>query len=135
MSTAKKRKRFIIIIITAVLISAFLTALVIISIKKYSDTHTWATIRIAGSTDPASSGSFDYLNEYLKGDSIVVGDVILEITDISIDGTVAFSVRQGDLYNGSGKTIEADTVIKDVKSNYKLDNGAFSLTVTDNRYQ
>lgn len=66
---------------------------------------------------------------------IKIGNVILNITDISHDGTVSFSVQQGELYNEEGETIDADTIFKDAKSNYKLHNGFLSLNVTSNRYQ
>ena len=128
----KKRN---IIIAAVVLILSFLTASVIMSINKYTDTHTWATIRITGEINSDTADSFDEEHEYLKGDNITIGNNILVITDISTDGTVKFSVKQGHLYNESGKTVDSDTIIKKTKSNYKLDNGYVSLTVTDNRYQ
>ena len=59
----------------------------------------------------------------------------LYITDISTNGTVTFSVQQGYLYNEAGKNIDEDTIFKGSKSNYKLNNGVVSLTVTDNRCQ
>ena len=130
-----KSKRFKIIIIILAVILTFLIVSAIKSVNKYIDTHTWATISITGTINSDTSGSFNYEHEYLKGDIIKIGNVILNITDISHDGTVSFSVQQGELYNEEGETIDADTIFKDAKSNYKLHNGFLSLNVTSNRYQ
>ena len=135
MGIERKKNKRIIIILAAVFIVAFLIFSVIKSINKYVDTHTWATIRITGELNSDTADSFDEEHEYLKGDAITIGNVILDITDISTNGTVDFSVKQGHLYNEAGKTIDSDNIIKKTKSNYKLDNGYVSLTVTDNRYQ
>lgn len=105
------------------------------SINKYVDTHTWATIRITGEIKSDTSDSFVYEHEHLKGDTITIGSAILLITDISTDGTVEFSVKQGYLYNEAGKSIYSDTIVKNTKSNYKLNDGYVSLTVISNRYQ
>ena len=133
MRTKSKKFKIIIIILTVIL--TFLIVSVIKSVNKYIDTHTWATISITGTINSDTSGSFNYEHEYLKGDIIKIGNVILNITDISHDGTVSFSVQQGELYNEEGETIDADTIFKDAKSNYKLHNGFLSLNVTSNRYQ
>lgn len=58
----------------------------------------------------------------------------LIITNITTDGTVTFSVQKGDLYDESGKKIDDDTIFLNAKSNYKLNNGVVSLTVTNNWY-
>lgn len=130
-----KRNKAIIVIIAAVFILTFLAVSTIVSINKYIDTHTWATIRITGEIGSDASDSFDFENEYLKGDDIEIGNVILDITDISHDGAVSFSVREGELYDEAGEKVFSATIVKDVKSNYRLNNGAVCMTVNDNRYQ
>lgn len=129
------KNKIIISIVVVVFILAFLVFSTIRSINKYVDTHTWATVHVTGESNSIASDSFDYEYEYLKGDIIDIGNVKLYITDISTNGTVTFSVQQGYLYNEAGKTIDEDTIFKASKSNYKLNNGIVSLTVTDNRYQ
>ena len=129
------KNKIILLIVAVVFILAFLAISTIRSINKYVDTHTWATIHVAGESSSIASDPFDHEYEYLKGDIIDIGNVKLYITDISTNGTVTFSVQQGYLYNESGKTIDEDTIFKESKSNYKLNNGVVSLTVTSNRYQ
>lgn len=129
MSANNKRKRFLIIGV-ATLILAFLAISVVRSINKYIDTHTWATIHVFCKSSSDVTETFDYEHEYLKGDTITLGNVKLDITDITTDGTVTFSVYQGELYDENGEVIDADTIYKDTKSNYKLNNGVVSLTVT-----
>ncbi len=134
MSTNNKRKRFIIIGVAA-LILVLLAISVVRSINKYIDTHTWATIHVLCQSNSDDTETLDYEHEYLKGDIITFDNVKLDITDITTDGTVTFSVYQGELYDEKGEVIDTDTIFKDSKSNYKLINGSVSLTVTDNRYQ
>lgn len=129
------KKRNKIIIIAVVFLLALITASVIRSVHKYVDTHTWATIRMTAEINSDTPDSILYEHEYLKGDNIVIGNVTLAITKISTDGTVTFSVQQGELYNEAGKSIDADTIFKNAQSNYKLNDGVMSLTVTSNRYQ
>lgn len=134
MSANNKRKRFIIIGVAA-LILVLLAISVVRSINKYIDTHTWATIHVLCQSNSDDTETLDYEHEYLKGDIITFDNVKLDITDITTDGTVTFSVYQGELYDENGEVIDADTIYKDSKSNYRLNNGVVSLTVTDNRYQ
>ena len=46
--------------------------------------------------------------------------MILVITDITHDGTVTFSVQQGNLYNEAGEDVNTDIIVKGVKANYKF---------------
>ena len=127
-----KTKKTITAIIAAVLVLALLTTLFIVSINHYFDTHTWATIYISGEIN---SDTFAKKHEYLKGDNIEFGNVILVITDITHDGTVTFSVQQGNLFNEAGEVVDTDIIVKDVKANYKLNDGTVYLIVNSNRYQ
>lgn len=95
-------------IIAAVLVLALLMTLFIVSINHYFDTHTWATICISGEINSDTFDSFAEEHEYLKGDNIEFGNVILVITDI---------------------------IVKGVKANYKLNDGTVYLIVNSNRYQ
>lgn len=137
MSDAKKskKKKIIIIVVTVLVLALSAIVITVAEINKYVDTHTWATVSISGEINSDTADAFSEQREYLKGDSISFGDVILDITDITHDGEVTFSVKQGNMYNESGESVGKDTLTKGVKSNYKLNNGTVSLTVTDNRYQ
>lgn len=130
-----KTKKIITAIIAAVLVLALLTTLFIVSINHYFDTHTWATIYISGEINSDTFDAFAEEHEYLKGDNIEFGNVILVITDITHDGTVTFSVQQGNLYNEAGEVVNTDIIVKGVKANYKLNDGTVYLIVNSNRYQ
>lgn len=130
-----KRNKIMIAIIIFVLVFALLTTLFIVSIRHYLATHTWATISVSGEINSDTSDAFIEEHEYLKGDTIAFGNVILVITDITHDGTVAFSVQQGNLYNDAGEIVDADIIEKGVKEYYKLNDGTASIVVTSNRYQ
>lgn len=137
MSDAKKskKKKIIIIFVTVLVLALSAVAVAVAEINKYIDTHTWATVSISGEINSDTADAFSEQREYLKGDRISFSNVILDITDITHNGEVTFSVEQGNLYNEMGEAIGKDTLTKGEKSNYKLDNGTVSLTVTDNRYQ
>lgn len=138
MSDAKnsKKKKIIITVVIAVLVLVLAAVLLaVIEINKYIDTHTWATVSISGEIHSDTADAFSEQHEYLKGDSISFGNVTLDITDITHDGEVTFSVEQGNLYNNTGEAVTKDTLTKGEMSSYKLDSGTVSLTVTANRYQ
>lgn len=138
MADEKKTKNnkliFIIIGMILILVSSAIY-IVVYEINYYVDTHTWATVSISGELSSDTSDAFSEEHEYLKGDKIVFGNVILYITDITHDGTVTFSVEQGELCNEAGETVKTAQIKKGVTSGYKLKNGAVSLTVSSNRYQ
>lgn len=137
MSDAKNsKKKKIIISVIVVLLSILTTVIyVVVEMNVYIDTHTWATVSISGEIHSDTADAFSEQHEYLKSDSISFGNVILDITDITHDGEVTFSVKQGNLYNDTGEAVTKDTLTKGVQSIYKLDNGTVYMTVTANRYQ
>ena len=131
---SKKNMAIKIIVIVVAFIFALLAVSTIGSIKRYHDKYTWAKISVTGKIYSDTSSSFSNEYECLKGDTIPIDDVTLIITNITTDGTVTFSVQKGDLYDESGKKIDDDTIFLNAKSNYKLNNGVVSLTVTNNWY-
>lgn len=135
MNSKKKKKIFIIIISAVVIVIALIIVLAILSISRYMDTHTWATISVSGEMNSFPTDDFAYEQEYLKGDNISFGDIILNITDITHDGTVEFEIQQGDLLNADGESVNDGILVKSDRADYKLNDGYVSLVVTDNRYQ
>lgn len=133
----KTGNKKLIFITVGVILILVLSALLGVSyeIDHYIDTHTWATVRVSGEIDSDTSDAFSEEHEYLKGDRISFGNVILDITDITHDGTVIFSVEQGELFNKAGETISSDELKKGVTSEYKLNNGTVYFMVTSNRYE
>lgn len=132
---SKKKKKIFVIISTVLIVIALIILFAILSISRYVDTHTWATISISGEMNSSPTDAFAYEQEYLKGDNISFGNVILKITDITHDGTVEFEVQQGDLLNSDGESVNDGTLVKNGRADYKLSNGYVSLIVIDNRYQ
>lgn len=132
---SKKKKNIFVIISVLVIVIALIILFAILSISRYMDTHTWATISVSGEINSFQTDAFAYEQEYLKGDNISFGDIILNITDITHDGTVEFEVQQGDLLNADGETVDTGTLVKNGRADYKLNNGYVSLIVIDNRYQ
>ena len=122
-------------IIFVLVISVVLAALIVRSVIKYADTHTWVTIQVSAETTSPKETSVSNEREYMKGDTISFADVKLRITDIHTDGTATFCVKKGKLYDDDGKTVEKDTIYLGLKVWYDLDNGEVSLKATDNRYQ
>ena len=124
------------IILSSIMILAAIAVIcAVFGINNYIDTHTWATISIDGVSESETSDAFDQQQECLKGDHISIGSVILEVTDITHDGTVTFVVVQGDLQDESGNSIDEDTLTLRAKKRYRIPNGNIGLEVVSNRYQ
>lgn len=132
---SNKRNVLFIGIIVVVMVLAILAVIFITSINHYFDTHTWATVSVSGEINLDASDAPVKEQEYVKGDNIILGSVILKITDITHDGTVTFSVQQGNLYKEAGGAVNSDTLVKGVKANYKMDEGTVSLIVNSSRYE
>ena len=107
----------------------------VVSVNHYFDQNTWATILVNGEVNSDTADAFVDEHEYLKGDRITFGTVILEVTHIEHDGTVSFSVKQGNLYDEKGNEIHIGTLSREEKARYRIENGQVFLCVTGNRYQ
>lgn len=134
-SKRNKRNAVIVWIIAAATLLAALITVAVISIDHYIDTHTWATVYITGEINSDTSDAFAEEHEYLKGDKISFAGITLKITDITHDGTVTFSVEQGNLYNKSGEAVNSGVITKNELEHYKIDKGTVYLRVIRNRYQ
>ena len=106
---------------------------VIVSINHYFDQNTRATILVSGEIHSDTADAFVEEHEYLKGDRITFGTVILEVTQIEHDGTVSFSVKQGRLYDEAGNEIRTGILSRGEKVRYRIENGQVFLSVTGNR--
>ncbi|MBR1700742.1 MAG: hypothetical protein IJ716_02180 [Lachnospiraceae bacterium] len=128
-----KKKTIIGLILICLLICMVIGA--VVSVKHYFDRNTWATILVNGEINSDMSDAFVYEQEYLKGDRITLGTVILEVTHIEHDGTVSFSVKQGNLYDEKGNEIHTGILPRGEKTCYRIKDGQVFLCVTGNRYQ
>lgn len=107
----------------------------VVSVNHYFDRNTWATIMVNVEINSDTADAFVEEHEYLKGNRITFGTVILEVADIKHDGTISFSVKQGNLYDEKGNEIRTGTLSKGEKMYYRIENGQVFLSVTANRYQ
>ncbi len=130
-----KRKKKGIIGLILILLFAGMASCAVVSINHYFDRNTWATILVSGEIHSDTADAFVDEHEYLKGDRITFGTVILEVTQIEHDGTVSFSVKQGRLYDEKGNEIHTGTLSREGKVYYRIENGQVSLSVTANRYR
>ena len=130
-----KKKKIIIIISAITLVLAALVVVAVMAVHHYMERNTWATIRAAGTRMGDTADAFESEQECLKGDTLSFAGVILRITDIRHDGTVSFSVEQGKLLNENGAAVSSGMLVKKTGTDYRLDNGYVTLTVTSNRYR
>jgi len=131
-----KKKRLIIVLIVLAVITGLFAIIMIGGIKKYIDTHSWATIAVDGAYNKSDiSDAFYSQQECLKGDYIGIGSVDLKITDITHDGRVTFEVMMGEVKDESGNIIKKDTLELQNKKGYKIPEGYMQLEVVSNRYE
>ncbi|MBR6328871.1 MAG: hypothetical protein IKR68_04395 [Lachnospiraceae bacterium] len=123
-----------ILIVMAVLFAIF-CVVAYLGIRDYTDTHTWATVTVSGTDNGETADAYYYQQECLKNDQISIGTLTLVVTDIKHDGTLSFSVKNGELKNYNGETITSDVLQYGVQKNYSHDTHSFSLCITDKRYQ
>ncbi len=131
----KKKKTIIIVTLAGVFVIIGLIVFGVWAIQQYMDKNTWATVRVTGAVQSDTADAFESEQECLKGDTLSFAGVILRITDIRHDGTVSFSVEQGKLLNENGAAVSSGMLVKKTGTDYRLDNGYVTLTVTSNRYR
>ena len=126
------RKKILKVFIIFGILLAVTIGISIYAVNGYIDTHTWAVISVMGESHSDTADAFEEEHEYQKGDSISIGSVSLKISDITHSGDVSFTVERGNLYK---KSIQKDTVSKNIKKSYKTDNGYVQVLVKSARYE
>ena len=138
----KNTKRIIILIVACLLVVVIAFYFVIYKpIIKYMDTHTWATIRITGTTVISEiSDAIEEDKEFLKYDTYSLHNTTLIIEDITHDGEVTIKFEPEVNNSDTGELIGVAVIdkndvlnIKEVCSNG--DSATWQLRVTSNRYQ
>lgn len=133
-----KKKKFVFLIIIFILI-ALLCIFMQVQIKKYHDTHTWATVetnaRWINENDEqvGASGSI----ELLKGDRIDSYLGFFTVIDISHDGTIVIDLNSDEFSDGNGNEVLTDIIhLNETKTYYKGSKDKYTtVTVISNRYQ
>lgn len=134
----KKKAVVIIVSVLSILLISFALLIKIFLLNpyfKYIDTHTWATVMVSGELQSDADGEFELTQEYLKGDTITVGDVTLIITYIGTGGTVDIKVQNGNLYDKEGNTVKKFTITPNTQAHFVMDDGTINFRVVSNRYQ
>lgn len=134
----KKKTIVIIVSVLSILLISFALLITIFLVNpyfKYIDTHTWATVMVSGEIQSDEEGVFELTQEYLKGDTIIVGEVTLEITDIAHNGVVDMKLQSGEMYDSNGNKVKKFSISLDKQGNFTMNNGTVTFQVISNRYQ
>lgn len=134
----KKGKILILVssILAVIVLSGLLLPLsLILYANNYMNTNTWATITAIGKFESDTSDDFRDTQEYLQGDTINVGEVILEIRDITHEGVVTIEVQEGNLYDNNGVVVDTFIINKGEPTIFRMDNGSVTLSVDSNKYR
>lgn len=98
-------------------------------ISKYNDTEKWAAVTISGTRESDTFDAYYDQQKCMKGDQISVGPLTLLVTDIKNDGTVSFSVENGELIDDAGNTIWSDVLTPGEQKDYQSGNDRFMMWV------
>lgn len=134
------KKGKIIILVSSILVIIVLSGLLlplslILYANNYTNTNTWATITAIGQFESETSDDFRDTQEYLQGDTINVGEVTLEIRDITHEGVVTIEVQEGNLYDNNGAIVDTFIINKGEPTIFRMDNGSVTLSVDSNQYR
>lgn len=128
-------KKTAIVIGAVVLLAAIIAGVIGLSVKKYIDTHTWATIRIVEAINAETSDVFVDSKEYSKGDTVSLDSVTLLIEDITHDGVVTISCSEEVTDSITGETVNSFTINCGEGYSFKEKNGSVTIFVDSRRYE
>ena len=120
----------IVIILAAIFYFAFYKP-----IRKYFDTHTWATIRIVEEVNAETSNVFVDSKEYSKGDTVSLDSVTLLIEEITHDGVVTISSSEEVTDSRTGEAVSSFTINCGESCSFKEKNGSVTIFVDSSRYE
>ncbi len=109
-------------------------------LKKYKDTHTWATIRITGTVESDTSDAYEESAEFLKGDTYHLHNTTVTIEDITTAGEVTLRFEPAVIQLTTGETVSEVVIGKDDIFGFEevCSDGAsaqWQFRVISNRYQ
>lgn len=128
-------KKTAIVIGAVVLLAAIIAGVIGLSVKKYIDTHTWATIRIVEGVNAETNDVFVDSKEYLKGDTVSLDSVTLLIEDITHDGVVTISSSEEITDSITGEPVNSFTMNCGEGYSFKEKNGSVTIFVDSSRYE
>lgn len=131
----KTKKTILILLILLILTGLFI---VIISVEKYMDRNTWATLQISGTVLSDTADAFDERREFLKGDSYRLHSTTLTIEDITHSGEVLITFHPAVIDNRTGEWVETATIGKEdflrIRENCEA-KASWQFRVISNRYR
>ena len=133
------------IVSIVLILGVIFTGVVTYGIHDYMLKNTWATLKVTGDDYIETSTDEDYVNpssgivvleqEYLSHETIKICHTSLYIDKISHDGTIEFTVEDGQFKDESGKQVKNGVFKLGVESNFVIGSDTYTFTVTDNRYR
>ncbi|MDD5998139.1 MAG: hypothetical protein PUC55_00345 [Lachnospiraceae bacterium] len=136
MEKKKSIKKIVAIIVGIVIILAAIFYFAFYSpVRKYIDTHTWATIRIVEEVNAETSDVFVDSKEYSKGDTVSLDSVTLLIEEITHDGVVTISGSEEVTDSRTGEAVSSFTINCGESCSFKEKNGSVTIFVDSSRYE
>lgn len=128
-------KKIVAVIIGVIVILMMLGFVLFMSVRRYIDTHTWATIRVVEAIDAETNDVYNDSREYLKGDEIPLKSGTLLIEGITHEGTVEISSSDGVADSNTGKEVHQFTIRCGESYSFKEEKGVVTVYVVSNRYE
>lgn len=129
----KKKIILISILIPLVLITT-LIVVIYVGLNNYHDRNTWAVVSIEEVSSEETTDKIVPSKDLLKGDTVSLDDVTLEVTNVEHDGTISFRVKNGTLSDESGNQINKMNVKKDEKFCVRTERTSYVIYVENNYY-
>ena len=102
--------------------------------RKAAEGNSWLTVFVAGEINSETSDAFAEEVEVLEGDTVHLGNVILQVKKIKRDGTAFLSVIEGEAMINNTPVKEI-TLTGDEPVHIKIKNGSFTLSVVSHKYR
>lgn len=130
------KKKAIIITSIIIIFVAIICVLGYVAVNSYSDTHTWATLRIVETVDTDTNDAFEQRAEFLKNDTYSLYATVITIENITHDGTVTMSFSPAVINSSTGEEISTVTLKYSEAISFKENENASGMVqVVSFRYQ
>ena len=106
----KKKTKVLIIISSIVLLMIAIFIWGIVSIKHYTDTHTWVTLRIVETVNADTNDLFEQSVEFLKNDTLSLHATVITVEDVTHDGTATISFSPAVINSSTGEEFSTVTL-------------------------
>ncbi len=129
-------KKSIVITSSIIIFVAIICVLGYVAVNSYSDTHTWATLRIAETVNTDTNDAFEQRAEFLKNDTYSLYATVITIEDVTHDGTVTMSFSPAVIDSSTGEEISTVTLKYSEAISFKENENASGMVqAVSFRYQ